>query len=243
MVLPQLLWRFARHRDDGEFYRLQAEDAIRWMVQQGVRPGPETEVLDLGCGHGVFGGELSARGCRVTYADAENFLWPPHETGRFLKIDLDREPLARLGAFDLVVCSNVLEHLAHPRQFLDQASALLRDRGLLYLSWTNWLSPWGGHEFSPFHYLGPGLGPRVYDRLSGKPRFHQPYSNLFPTHIGRVLGWIREGGTLELLEMAPRYYTEFSFVMRIPMVREFAAWNCAMLIRKKGEGGTRSVSP
>ena len=74
MILPQLLWRFVQHRDDPEFYRMQAVDAIGWIEEAGVAVGPGTRVLDLGCGHGVFGGELRRRGCSVTFADEQNHL-------------------------------------------------------------------------------------------------------------------------------------------------------------------------
>ena len=233
MILPQLLWRFLRHRDDPVFYELQATDAIRWLAANGVALGPGTTALDLGCGHGVFGGELTKRGCRVTFADESDLLLPAHQGAPFMAVNLDRDELAPLGRHDLVICSNVLEHLAKPERLLLAAHELLTDRGLLYLSWTNWLSPWGGHEFSPLHYLGPSLGPRLYDALSRRPRFHKPHVNLFPTYIGHVLKVVREQSRLELVKAAPRYYTELPFVMALPGVREFAAWNCALLLRRR----------
>jgi SAM-dependent methyltransferase len=233
MILHRLLWRFAKHRDDAEFYRMQADDAIRWLRQSGVQIGPGTRVLDLGCGHGVFGGLLAAGGCSVTFADEQNYLLPEHRAAPFLPINLDAEPLAKLGRHDLVICSNVLEHLAHPENFLRQADQLLSPGGSFYLSWTNWLSPWGGHEFSPLHYLGSSLGPRLYDRLSRRPRFHQPGKNLFPTYIGHMLEVIRRDTKLEVVAMAPRYYTELSPLMRIPGAREFLAWNSALLLRAR----------
>jgi SAM-dependent methyltransferase len=215
MILPQLLTRFARHRDDAVFYRLQADDAIRWLETRGVRFGPGTRVLDLGCGHGVFGGLL-----------------PEFHAAPFLRINLDREPLAPLGRYDVVICSNVLEHLARPAEFLAQGHDLLAPGGTFYLSWTNWLSPWGGHEFSPLHYLGPRLGPRLWDAL-GRPRFHRPGTNLFVTHIGRTLRDLRTRTRLEVAAAAPRYYTEFAFLLRVPLVREFLAWNCALALRRR----------
>lgn len=231
MILPQLLWRFAKHRDDAEFYRLQAVDAIRWLRAEGIALGPQTTVLDLGCGHGIFGGELSRLGCKVTFADESNFLWPPQDKERFLPVDLDRDSLGGLGKYDVVVCSNVLEHLSKPDRFCNEANQLLRPGGVLYLSWTNWLSPWGGHEFSPLHYLGTRLGPAIYDQIAKRPRFHHPYRNLFPTYIGTVLKWLRTNDAFSVMSIAPRYYTELAFIMRVPWVREFAAWNCAILLR------------
>ena len=78
MILPQLLWRFLRHRDDPVFYEIQATDAIRWLRANGVATGPGTTALDLGCGHGVFGGALAGLGCQVTFADASDQLLPAH---------------------------------------------------------------------------------------------------------------------------------------------------------------------
>lgn len=233
MILHRLLWRFARHRDDAAFYALQATDAIRWLGTRGVRIGTGVRALDLGCGHGVFGGELARMGCAVTFADEQNLLLPEHRQRPFHAINLDRDALDGLGRHDLVVCSNVLEHLGRPREFLRRADQLLAPGGHLYLSWTNWLSPWGGHEFSPLHYLGPRLGPRLYDAL-GRRRFHRPGENLFVTHIGRVLGWLRDDARLEVVAMAPRYYTEVPWLMHCPGLREFAAWNAALLLRARG---------
>jgi SAM-dependent methyltransferase len=233
MILHRLLWRFARHRDDAEFYRLQAVDAIRWIRSRGVPLTPGFTALDLGCGHGVFGRELAALGGHVTYADERSYLPPDLAGATFLPINLDREPLDRLGRHDLVICSNVLEHLGRPEAFLSQVHALLKPSGCLYLSWTNWLSPWGGHEFSPLHYLGPRLGPALYDRLSRRPRFHQPQVNLFPTYIGHILRHIERQTALTVVARAPRYYTEFPFLLAVPGLREFVTWNCALLLRPK----------
>ena len=233
MILPQLLWRFARHRDDAEFYRLQAVDAIRWLRQRGVPFNSGFTALDLGAGHGVFGRELQQLGAHVTYADEQNFLMPELLGAPFRPVNLDQDDFTGLGRFDLVICSNVLEHLAQPERFLAQSHELLTPDGFLYLSWTNWLSPWGGHEFSPWHYLGTSLGPAIYDRLSQRRRFHQPYQNLFPTYIGQVLAFLRERSQLEVFAAAPRYYTEFPFLVACPGLREFLTWNCGLLLRRR----------
>jgi SAM-dependent methyltransferase len=232
MIIHRLIRHHLRHGPDAAFYALQAEDAIAWLTRQGVRIGPPTRVLDLGCGSGVFGLALQQAGCEVRFADAEN--WLPKDTPGtdFVKIDIDTEDPGRLGRFDLVVCSNVLEHLRHPARLIASLGSLLRPGGRVYLSWTNWLSPWGGHDFSPFHYLGPRLGPKLFDRFVRRPRALKPYENLFPTHVGRTLRWIRAQPDLRLLRAAPRYYTELGFLMRLPVLREFLAWNCALLLER-----------
>jgi SAM-dependent methyltransferase len=234
MIIHRLILRALKHGDDDYFYFLQAEEAIRWIASSGVTLGPKTHALDLGCGHGLFGGELSKRGCQVTYADADNYLRAEIQGAPFRKFNIDRDDFQSLGQYDLVVCSNVFEHLTQPDRFLDSIHHLLLPTGKLYLSWTNWLSPWGGHEFSPFHYLGPRRGQALYDKMVGKPRNHTVFESLFPTYIGPTLKQIRNSPHLTILRAAPRYYTEFSFLLRVPVVREFVTWNCALIIGRKG---------
>ena len=233
MIIHKLILQHLRHRDDPGFYLLQAQDAIQWIERSGVKIAPGTTVLDLGCGHGVFGGVLLTRGCKVTFADETNTLLPELAKAPFRRINLDRDNLANVGTYDVVICSNVLEHLARPYEFLANVHQLLSPQGSLYLSWTNWLSPWGGHDFSPFHYLGPRMGHRVFDRIVKRKRIHTPFVTLYPTYIGSVLRAIRRTRELELMRVAPRYYSEFAFLMRIPVAREFLAWNCAVLLRRK----------
>jgi SAM-dependent methyltransferase len=237
VLLPKLIAHHLRHGTDDAFYRLQAVDAIAWLRRQGVVLGPGTRALDLGCGTGIFGAELLGLGCAVTFADEKNWLSPALSGAPFQPLNIDRDDLTLLGRHDLVICSNVLEHLARPEHLLDAIAALLEPEGVFYLSWTNWLSPWGGHDFSPFHYLGPRLGPRLWDRWIRKPRQLRPFENLYPTYIGRVLASIRRRPELRILQRAPRYYPELAFLMRVPVLREFAAWNCAVLLgRSAGHG-------
>lgn len=233
MILHRLVARHLKHKDDPVFYQMQAIDAIRWLEVKKVNLGTSTRVLDLGCGHGVFGAELVKKGCQVTFSDEESTLLPEIKDAPYLKFNIDCEDAAKLGTYDLVVCSNVYEHLSKPKEFIASAHKMLAPGGQLYLSWTNWLSPWGGHEFSPFHYFGTTRGHLIFDRFTGRTRKHTPFKNLFPTYIGSTLKMIAENKELHVISVAPRYYTEFGFLMHIPVVREFFAWNCAMLIGRR----------
>jgi len=120
MIIHKLFAQHLKHRDDARFYFFQAQDAIAWIERAGVSILPETRALDLGCGHGIFGAELLKRGCKVTFADYENGLPAELASAPFRRIDLDRDDIGTLGEHDLIICSNVLEHLAKPNQFLIQ---------------------------------------------------------------------------------------------------------------------------
>ena len=151
MIIHRLILQYLSHGDDPGFYRFQAEDAVRWIEESGVRLGPQTRALDLGCGHGVFGAQLAQHSCSVTFADEQNLLMPELAGAPFRLFNIDKDDLGQLGSYDLAICSNVFEHLSKPDQFLDSVHKILEPAGKLYLSWTNWLSPWGGHDFSPLH--------------------------------------------------------------------------------------------
>ncbi|MGZ8920730.1 MAG: class I SAM-dependent methyltransferase [Limisphaerales bacterium] len=233
MILPKLISHHLKHRDDPEFYRMQAQDAIYWLKRKGVALGPSISAIDLGCGHGVFGEELLAEGCSVTFSDEHNFLIERLKHYPFKQFNIDAEDLVNLGEFDLVICSNVYEHLSKPDRFLNTLHRCLKPGGWFYLSWTNWLSPWGGHEFSPFHYFGPKLGPRIFDRLTSKKRKHTPYENLFPTSIGHAISALRRNQQMRIVALFPRYYPEFTFIAHVPIIREFLTWNCALILQRQ----------
>jgi len=118
-------------------------------------------------------------------------------------------------------------------RLIEAMPRLLKPKGWFFLSWTNWLSPWGGHSFSPFHYLGPRAGFWVYTNLWRGRRKDIPFVNLYPTYIGRILKVLRSQPDLRLVNVAPRYYPELSFLVRVPIAREFLCWNCATLMQKR----------
>jgi SAM-dependent methyltransferase len=236
VILHKLIWRFLRYRDDEGFYRIQAEDTVRWLERQGLDLGAGTSVLDLGCGHGMIGGELLGRGCRVTFADESNWLLPEYSGSDFRVFDIEKDDIGSLGTFDLVICSNVLEHISDPMKIIGSMAGLLNPEGHCYLSWTNAWSPWWGHEFTPFHYLGARRGVRIFDRISKRQRKHTPFVNLFPYSISRVLRLITDQPGLEITRLVPRYYPELTCIMKVPLLREPLAWNCAVLVRKRSAG-------
>ena len=62
------------------------------------------------------------------------------------------------GAVDVCYSSNVLEHVPDPWRMADEMVRVTRPGGIAFLSYTVWFGPWGGHETSPWHFLG-GAGP------------------------------------------------------------------------------------
>lgn len=147
------------------------------------------------------------------------------------------------ASFDAVLCSNMLEHTPHPLDVIDEIGRVLRPGAWAYLSWTNWLSPWGGHAIAPLHYLGATRGERVYRRLFGDPKGKNlPFDGVWPLHIGDVLTHLRDSGALAIETVEPRYYPWARPVMSVPGVREVLAWNCVIMLRRV-PGHDRDLRP
>ncbi|EFL26398.1 LOW QUALITY PROTEIN: putative methyltransferase (Methylase) putative signal peptide, partial [Streptomyces himastatinicus ATCC 53653] len=141
-------------------------------------------------------------------------------------------PLAD-GVADIAFSSNVLEHVADPYTFLSELARVTRPGGLIYVSYTNWLSPWGGHEWAPWHYLGAERARARYRRRTGRAAKHTLGDNLFPLHIGPVLRHVRSRADVTVVSARSRYWPFLTeAVTRVPGLREVATWNLLLILRR-----------
>ena len=132
----------------------------------------------------------------------------------------------------------MLEHVRDPLGLIDEMVRATRPGGLIYLSFTNWYSPWGGHEMSPWHYLGPGYAERRYVRRHRREPKHECGVNLFPVHVGPVLRAMRSREDVEIVEARPRYYPRWCrLLVRLPGLR---ACGCAASAGQGGPSAGRS---
>lgn len=120
---------------NGESGRGLAECIV--ALTRGV--GHIRRICDLGCGNGFLAGQLAASGYDVTGVDAsatgveiarENY---PGVNFVHSGIDARLPAVLRPASFDLVVSSDVIEHLYRPSDLLESASALLGPGGHLLI--------------------------------------------------------------------------------------------------------------
>jgi SAM-dependent methyltransferase len=144
-----------------------------------------------------------------------------------------RLPLAD-ASLDLAYSSNVLEHVPDPEAMVREMLRVTKPGGTVLISWTPWLSPWGGHETAPWHYLG---GRYAADRYAAR-HGHRPKNDfgrsLFACSIGRISRWVRTAeaaGDLHVVAMLPRYHPSWArWLVRVPGLREVVSWNAVLVL-------------
>jgi len=153
--------------------------------------------------------------------------------GRTVAGDGNKLPIPD-GIADVTFSSNVLEHVPAPDRFVDELIRVTRPGGLLYVSFTAWYSPWGGHETAPWHFLGGHRAARRYERRHGRPPGNQFGSSLFACHVGPTLRMARAHSGVDVVDALPRYYPDWMrWLVEIPAVREVATWNLLLVLRRR----------
>lgn len=228
----------AEQTDPARFYGALAADSVAMLRQWTPLDG--RVVLDIGGGPGYFEDAFVAAGARYAgiEPDAGELTARGEATGNFLRGSGLELPIAD-GSVDIAFSSNVLEHVPDPVRMAGELLRVTRPGGLVFLSWTPWLSPWGGHETAPWHYLG---GRRAADRYAarlGRRPKNDFGRSLFATPIGPMVRWARKAeraGQVTVVDIFPRYHPSWAhWVMAVPGLREVVSWNAVIVLRSGRE--------
>ncbi|GAA3150704.1 class I SAM-dependent methyltransferase [Planomonospora alba] len=231
----RLLGAFRKEQTDPDFfYGMLARDTVAQLGSYTDLNG--ALVADVGGGPGYFTEVLRAAGARPVCVDCDAGEMMARAgaapEGAVLGSALDI-PLAT-GSVDVCFSSNVLEHVPDPWRMGEEMIRVTRPGGVVYLSFTNWLSPWGGHETSPWHYLGGHRAAARYTRRYGRPPKNVYGSSLYPVSVGAALRWARRHPDVRVMDALPRYHPRWArAVIHVPGLREIASWNLLLVLRRR----------
>lgn len=124
----------------------------------------EARVLDAGCGYGLYAMTLAERGYRVDAIDID-----PGRIHELQRHQAEYKPLAgidaRVGslsslpypdnAYDIIICSDVIEHIADDRAAFSELARVLKRGGTLLLSVPH-TSPTSEKIYKRFGHERPG---------------------------------------------------------------------------------------
>lgn len=113
-------------------------------------------IIDVGCGWG---------GCSVAFAEAGctcmGFDLSKHQIGIAKKFSIAKKKKIRFflddicnlkcanDRFDIVILRDVMEYVDKPLVALLNCKKLLKDNGILYVTFPPWYSPYGGNQHHP----------------------------------------------------------------------------------------------
>jgi SAM-dependent methyltransferase len=219
--------------DPDRFYDMIAADAVACVSDDVKLEG--ARVIDVGGGAGYFTKAFRAGGatCFMVEPSLTELSWRGGAPAGAILGDGYGLPF-RDGSADLVISSNVLEHVARPYEMIDELGRIARSGGYVWISYTNWYGPWGGHETSPWHLFGGEWAERRFERRKGRPPKNVLGESLFRVHVGKTLRYVESHPTLEVVHAVPRYLPSFARgVLKLPGLREFVTWNLELLMRRR----------
>jgi SAM-dependent methyltransferase len=224
---------FREQTDPDFFYGVLATDSVRQLGEHVSLAG--TTVLDVGGGPGYFADAF--RGAGAIYVglepDAGEMVARGEPQPGTVRGSGEALPVGT-GAVDVCYSSNVLEHVRSPWQMTAEMVRVTRPGGTVFLSFTPWWSPHGGHETGPWHYLGGDRARRRFRRRKG----HEPKNrfgvSLFRVSVGAALRWARECPDVEVVAAFPRYHPWWAtWVVKVPGLREVLSWNLVVVMRRR----------
>lgn len=228
-----LFGEFRHEQDDPKrFYTAVADDAVGHTGQYVDLRG--AVMLDVGGGPGYFRDALSNAGATYFALDADvGELSGQGTIARNTVIGDGMNLPFGDDSFDLCYSSNVLEHVSDPWRMAEEMIRVTKPGGIAFISYTLWFGPHGGHETSPWHYLGGYRARRRYVAKHGKQPKNKYGESMFAVHAGQGVAWAHQQKSAQVLALVPRYHPRWAhWLMRVPVAREVLSWNLAMVLRK-----------
>jgi SAM-dependent methyltransferase len=227
---------FKAFRNEGDdpatFYGMLADDTVRDVSRYCQLVG--ATVLDVGGASGYVADAFRGVGSRPVTAEYSFDQMTEHGRNLINGVAADGCELPFLTAsVDVSYSSNVLEHVVAPQRMLSEMVRVVAPGGIVYLAFTNWLSPWGGHETSPWHYWGGEWAADRYRRVHGVSPKNRYGESLFRLDVGQVLKWCQGRLDVSIVDTFPRYYPRWTKpVVHIAGLRELLTWNLVVVMRR-----------
>lgn len=219
--------------DPARFYTALAQDSAAQVGQYADLDG--ALLLDVGGGPGYFRDAFRAAGATYLALDSDvGELSGAGEVGAGTVIGSGMQLPFADGCVDVCYSSNVLEHVPEPWHMAEEMVRVTRTGGLAFISYTTWFGPWGGHETSPWHFLGGRQARRRYVATHGHEPKNKFGESLFAVTVADGLRWARTQDAAYVVHLLPRYNPWWSrWLLRVPVVREVVTWNLVLVLRKK----------
>jgi 2-polyprenyl-3-methyl-5-hydroxy-6-metoxy-1,4-benzoquinol methylase len=143
---------------------------------------PGAHVLDVAAAQGNFSLALAELGFDVTWndlrAELADYVRLKHERGKIEFAAGNAFELAFPSLFDAVLITEIIEHVAHPDDFLIKATALVRPGGYIVMTTPN-----GGYFKNRLPKFSECADPSVFESVQFKPNSD---GHIFLLHVDEI---------------------------------------------------------
>ncbi len=104
-----------------------------------LSPAPSWNYADIGCGNGSLAGKIEKLFSLNSITAIDGHIYAPIKSKKinFIKMNLEDVKVHELKNYDLITCTEVIEHMENPWLFARSLSSLLTPGGHLILSTPN----------------------------------------------------------------------------------------------------------
>ncbi len=148
-----------RHQDRRLYFEEQAITTKKYVIpyiENHLHIDENTKVLEIGCGEGGNLKPFLEMGCPCVGIDLnqkqiENARTYFKDLNLDQNLDLiyqdiyDTNP-ETLGAFDVIIMRDVIEHIHNQEKFMGFVKQFLKPKGKFFLGFPPWYMPFGGHQ-------------------------------------------------------------------------------------------------
>jgi 2-polyprenyl-6-hydroxyphenyl methylase/3-demethylubiquinone-9 3-methyltransferase len=158
---------YGQVRDLGYFYAYEnrRREALALIAEV---LAPPARILDIGAAQGNFSLQLAEMGYEVTWndlrAELAEYVRLKHERGSLQFAVGSAFELKFAQPFDAVLITEIIEHVAHPDDFLLRVGRLVRPGGYIVMTTPN-----GGYFRNPLPRFSDCPDPGVYEAMQFKP--------------------------------------------------------------------------
>jgi len=146
-------------------YQKRHRETIR-LLTEALEPG--ARILDLAAAQGNFSLTLAEMGYDVTWNDMReelaDYVRLKHERGKLSFAPGNAFEIKAASLFDGVLITEIIEHMAHPDEFLTRVAGLIRPGGYIVMT-----SPNGAYFRNHLPKFSECSDPAIFETLQFKP--------------------------------------------------------------------------
>jgi 2-polyprenyl-3-methyl-5-hydroxy-6-metoxy-1,4-benzoquinol methylase len=160
-------------------YANRRRETLRLLTEV-LEPG--ARILDIAAAQGNFSLALAELGFDVTWNDLRvelaDYVRLKHERGQITFAPGNAFELQFPAPFDAVVITEIIEHVAHPDEFLAKAAELVRPGGYIIMTTPN-----GGYFKNALPKFSECADPTVFESIQFKPNAD---GHIFLLHVDEI---------------------------------------------------------